>query len=60
MAAEGRVTGKPDHVTMAEEIPAMVDQIRSCSGTARLLEGKSGHGKDLSMYGSRTAPASST
>jgi len=26
--AEGRNTGKPNHVTMAEEIPPMVDQIR--------------------------------
>ena len=27
--AEGRNTGKPNHVTMAEEIPPMVDQIGS-------------------------------
>lgn len=39
--AEGRNTGKPDHVTMAEEIPPMVDQIRFFAGAARLLEGKS-------------------
>ena len=41
VAAEGRNTGKPDHVTMAEEIPPMVDQIRFFAGAARLLEGKS-------------------
>ena len=39
--AEGRNTGKPNHVTMAEEIPPMVDQIRFFAGAARLLEGKS-------------------
>src|SRR3954468_500273 len=37
--AEGRNTGKPNHVTMAEEIPPMVDQIRFFAGAARLLEG---------------------
>jgi betaine-aldehyde dehydrogenase len=41
VAAEGRNTGKPNHVTMAEEIPPMVDQIRFFAGAARLLEGKS-------------------
>ena len=41
VAAEGRNTGKPDHVTMAEEIPPMLDQIRFFAGAARLLEGKS-------------------
>jgi betaine-aldehyde dehydrogenase len=41
VAAEGRNTGKPNHVTMAEEIPAMLDQIRFFAGAARLLEGKS-------------------
>ena len=41
VSAEGRNTGKPDHVTMAEEIPPMVDQIRFFAGAARLLEGKS-------------------
>ena len=30
-----------DHVTMAEEIPPMVDQIRFFAGAARILEGKS-------------------
>src|SRR5829696_5433570 len=39
--AEGRNTGKPNHVTMAEEIPPMVDQIRFFAGAARMLEGKS-------------------
>ncbi len=41
VAAEGRNTGKPIHVTMAEEIPPMVDQIRFFAGAARVLEGKS-------------------
>lgn len=41
VAAEGRNTGKPNHVTAAEEIPPMVDQIRFFAGAARLLEGKS-------------------
>ena len=41
VAAEGRNCGKPNHVTMAEEIPAMVDQIRFFAGAARVLEGKS-------------------
>lgn len=39
--AEGRNTGKPHHVTAAEEIPPMVDQIRFFAGAARVLEGKS-------------------
>ncbi|HEY0118098.1 MAG TPA: aldehyde dehydrogenase family protein, partial [Cellulomonas sp.] len=37
---EGQNTGKPDHVTAAEEIPPMVDQIRFFAGAARVLEGK--------------------
>ncbi|WP_215453028.1 aminobutyraldehyde dehydrogenase [Streptomyces sp. ATCC 21386] len=41
VAAEGRNTGKPDHVTKAEELPPMVDQIRFFAGAARVLEGKS-------------------
>jgi betaine-aldehyde dehydrogenase len=41
VAAEGRNTGKPKHVTRAEEIPPMVDQIRFFAGAARVLEGKS-------------------
>ena len=39
--AEGRNTGKPIHVTMAEEVPPMLDQIRFFAGAARVLEGKS-------------------
>jgi betaine-aldehyde dehydrogenase len=38
--AEGRNTGKPNHVTMGEEIPPMLDQIRFFAGAARVLEGK--------------------
>ncbi len=38
---EGQNTGKPDHVTAAEEIPPMVDQIRFFAGAARVLEGRS-------------------
>ncbi|WP_179474997.1 gamma-aminobutyraldehyde dehydrogenase [Mycolicibacterium vinylchloridicum] len=41
VAAEGRNTGKPNHVTAAEEIPPMLDQIRFFAGAARILEGKS-------------------
>ena len=41
VVAEGRNTGKPNHVTRAEEIPPMVDQIRFFAGAARILEGKS-------------------
>ncbi len=41
VAAEGRNTGKPIHVTTAEEIPPMLDQIRFFAGAARVLEGKS-------------------
>ncbi len=38
--AECENTGKPFAVTMAEEIPVMVDQIRFFAGAARLLEGR--------------------
>ena len=41
VAAEGRNTGKPGHVTMAEEMPMLVAQIRFCAGAACILEGKS-------------------
>ena len=41
VAAEGRNTGKPVHVTTAEEVPPMLDQIRFFAGAARVLEGKS-------------------
>src|SRR5687768_17253685 len=34
-------TGKPFSVTMSEEIPPMVDQIRFFAGAARVLEGRS-------------------
>jgi betaine-aldehyde dehydrogenase len=39
--AESENTGKPYSLTMEEEIPAMVDQIRFFAGAARCLEGKS-------------------
>ncbi len=39
--AESENTGKPYSLTMEEEIPAMVDQIRFFAGAARILEGKS-------------------
>jgi betaine-aldehyde dehydrogenase len=38
---ESENSGKPVAVTMAEEIPAMIDQIRFFAGAARVLEGKS-------------------
>ena len=38
--AESENTGKPFTLTMEEEIPAMVDQIRFFAGAARCLEGK--------------------
>ncbi|MCF8530432.1 MAG: gamma-aminobutyraldehyde dehydrogenase [Candidatus Nanopelagicales bacterium] len=41
VAVESENTGKPIAVTMAEEIPPMVDQIRFFAGAARILEGKS-------------------
>ncbi|MDT7547716.1 MAG: betaine-aldehyde dehydrogenase [Actinomycetota bacterium] len=40
VAAESRNTGKPLALTMSEEIPPMVDQIRFFAGAARLLEGR--------------------
>src|ERR671916_319157 len=39
--AESENTGKPFNLTMEEEIPAAVDQIRFFAGAARVLEGKS-------------------
>jgi betaine-aldehyde dehydrogenase len=39
--AECRNTGKPRALTMSEEIPPMVDQIRFFASAARVLEGKS-------------------
>ncbi|MFD9847486.1 gamma-aminobutyraldehyde dehydrogenase [Streptomyces parvus] len=41
VAVESRNTGKPLALTAADEVPAMVDQIRFFAGAARLLEGKS-------------------
>jgi betaine-aldehyde dehydrogenase len=38
---ESENTGKPRGLTMSEEIPPMVDQIRFFAGAARVLEGKS-------------------
>ncbi len=38
--AECENTGKPYELTMSEEIPPMVDQIRFFAGAARLLEGR--------------------
>jgi betaine-aldehyde dehydrogenase len=39
--AESQNTGKPVQLTLDEEIPPMVDQIRFFAGAARLLEGRS-------------------
>ncbi len=41
VAAECENTGKPIGLTMSEEIPPMVDQIRFFAGAARVLEGRS-------------------
>jgi betaine-aldehyde dehydrogenase len=41
VAIESENTGKPVAVTMSEEIPPMIDQIRFFAGAARNLEGKS-------------------
>jgi betaine-aldehyde dehydrogenase len=41
VALESQNTGKPLAVTMSEEIPPMIDQIRFFAGAARLLEGRS-------------------
>jgi betaine-aldehyde dehydrogenase len=41
VAAESANTGKPIALTMSEEIPPMVDQIRFFAGAARMLEGRS-------------------
>jgi betaine-aldehyde dehydrogenase len=40
VACEVQNTGKPVALTMSEEIPPMVDQIRFFAGAARILEGK--------------------
>jgi betaine-aldehyde dehydrogenase len=41
VATESRNTGKPLQLTMDEEIPPMLDQLRFFAGAARVLEGKS-------------------
>jgi betaine-aldehyde dehydrogenase len=41
VAAESQNTGKPIALTLSEEIPPMVDQIRFFAGAARVLEGRS-------------------
>ena len=40
VALESQNTGKPVAVTMSEEIPPMLDQIRFFAGAARVLEGR--------------------
>jgi len=40
VAAECKNTGKPVALTMSEEIPPVVDQLRFFAGAARLLEGR--------------------
>ncbi len=47
--AESENTGKPLGLTMSEEIPPMVDQIRFFAGAARMLEGRSA-GEYMSGY----------
>lgn len=41
VAIESENTGKPIKVTMEEELPPMIDQIRFFAGAARILEGRS-------------------
>jgi betaine-aldehyde dehydrogenase len=41
VAIESENTGKPVAVTMSEELPPMIDQIRFFAGAARVLEGRS-------------------
>ncbi|MGD0686878.1 MAG: gamma-aminobutyraldehyde dehydrogenase [Streptosporangiaceae bacterium] len=41
VAIESQNTGKPVALTLSEEIPPMVDQIRFFAGAARMLEGRS-------------------
>ncbi|WP_109508065.1 gamma-aminobutyraldehyde dehydrogenase [Nocardioides speluncae] len=41
VAVESENTGKPPALTLSEEIPPMVDQIRFFAGAARSLEGRS-------------------
>src|ERR1019366_7294338 len=49
VAVEAQNTGKPIALTLSEEIPPMVDQIRFFAGAARMLEGRSA-GKSLAGY----------
>jgi betaine-aldehyde dehydrogenase len=49
VAAESQNTGKPVALTLSEEIPPMVDQIRFFAGAARMLEGRSA-GEYLAGY----------
>ncbi len=41
VALESENTGKPHSLTMSEEVPQMLDQIRFFAGAARVLEGRS-------------------
>jgi betaine-aldehyde dehydrogenase len=41
VAAECRNTGKPVGITMAEEIPPLVDELRFFAGAARIMQGTS-------------------
>jgi betaine-aldehyde dehydrogenase len=41
VAAECRNTGKPAGLTMAEELPPLVDELRFFAGAARILQGSS-------------------
>jgi betaine-aldehyde dehydrogenase len=41
VAVESQNTGKPVGLTLSEEIPPMIDQIRFFAGAARMLEGRS-------------------
>jgi betaine-aldehyde dehydrogenase len=41
VAVESQNTGKPVALTLSEEIPPMIDQIRFFAGAARMLEGRS-------------------
>ncbi len=41
VAAESQNTGKPVQLTLDEEIPPMIDQVRFFAGAARILDGRS-------------------
>ena len=55
--AESQNTGKPIALTLSEEIPPMVDQIRFFAGAARMLEGRSA-GEYMSGFTSYRSGAS--